>query len=64
MAEDGRIGGVCAACGLAGHRFGTTDDTHEYMPVACINGLRERNQELTEIVARLAAMLAEREVCE
>ncbi len=33
------IGGTCAACGLRGHRYGTTDPEHEYSATACINGL-------------------------
>ena len=33
------IGGICAACGLPGHRYGTTDREHDYSATACINGL-------------------------
>lgn len=35
MTSDAR----CSACGMPGHRYGTTDRDHDYSATACINGL-------------------------
>lgn len=48
------IGGTCGGCGLPGHRFGTTDPSHDYSATACVNSLRGKVEELD---AHLSAAL-------
>lgn len=60
------IKGICAACGLPGHRYGTTDDGgRRYDPVGCINSLRGEleaaHKHLAEGATMMEALLADRE---
>lgn len=46
----GRIGGTCAVCGRAGHRYGTTDPEHEFNATACVNGLLHEIEQLRSLL--------------
>ena len=52
--KTGLIGGICAACGLPGHRYGTTDPQHKYSATACINGLLFELQVLSTVAVQFA----------
>lgn len=48
------IDGTCAACGLPGHRYGTTDTEHDYCATACINSLLFELRVVSEVALQLA----------
>lgn len=47
-----QLPGLCASCGLPGHRYGRNEGPKRYDPMACINSLRSE-------VERLQADLAD-----
>lgn len=49
--------GLCAGCGLPGHRYGTSDPGHTYDAMACVNSLRAELQQVQEVADALAGDL-------
>jgi len=45
----------CAACGQPYHRYSTADPEHEWNPIACINSLRGRIDDLETNIEYLIA---------